>query len=181
VISDATLRAHLLSTFHGLRNSNDGWVPTSDMNLGGMEAVRLDRIRTVCEQLADAGLIKFKPLPDSDSGSSIVGVSKITGHGSDVVEGQAKPAIAIEFSRSTNVSNRQEEPVTKTSVASPPACVPVKRTEDSTGSYLPNVADKKAPEEPAAELFSFKLTLWGMSVDLKEAHRRIRRRLRKGR
>jgi hypothetical protein len=32
------------------------------MNFGGMEAVHLDRIRAVCKQLADAGLIKFKPL-----------------------------------------------------------------------------------------------------------------------
>jgi len=27
MISDAKMRAHLLSTLHGLRDSNTGWVP----------------------------------------------------------------------------------------------------------------------------------------------------------
>jgi hypothetical protein len=89
------------------RSDGTGRVPTSDMNLGGMEAVRLDRIRTVYEQPADAGLIKFKPLPGSDSSSGIVGMSKITGQGSNVVEGQAKPGITIEFSRSGSESRRR--------------------------------------------------------------------------
>jgi hypothetical protein len=35
MISDAKLRAHLLPAIHGLRNSNTGWVPISDMNFGG--------------------------------------------------------------------------------------------------------------------------------------------------
>jgi hypothetical protein len=67
-------------------DSKGGWVPTSDMNLGGIEAVSLGRVRSVCEQLAEAGLITFKPLL-GDSGTGIVGMSKISGHGSDVVEG----------------------------------------------------------------------------------------------
>ena len=63
MISDAKMRAHLLSAIHGLRNSNTGWVPVSDMNFGGLEPVTPGRIHTVCEQLAEAGLIAFKPAP----------------------------------------------------------------------------------------------------------------------
>jgi hypothetical protein len=150
------------------------------MNVGGMEAVHLDRIRAVCEQLADAGLIKFKPLPGSDASSGIVGMSKITGHGSDVVEGLAKPGIVIEFARSTDALDRQKEPTTDSSTAPPPACGPLERTEDSARPFSPNADAKKALERPTAELFTFKPTLWGMSIDLKEAYRRIRRRLQKG-
>src|SRR5450755_3329316 len=80
------MRAHFLSTIHPLRNDNGGWVPTSDMNFGGFEPVTLERIRTVCEQLAEAGLIVFRLLPGGPDGG-FVGMSTITGHGCDVVEG----------------------------------------------------------------------------------------------
>lgn len=68
MISDAKMRAHLLWTVHRLRDSNTGWVPSSDMNFGGLEAVALGRIRAICEQLAEAGLIHFKPLPGGPDG-----------------------------------------------------------------------------------------------------------------
>ncbi len=96
MISDAKMRAHLLSTLHGLRNSNTGWVPVSDMNFGGLETVTPGRILTVCEQLAEAGLIVFKPAPGGPDGG-LVGMSKITGHGCDVVDGLAASRIALEF------------------------------------------------------------------------------------
>jgi hypothetical protein len=47
MISDARMRAHLLSTIHGMRNSNTGWVPVSDMNFGGLEPVDPGRIPRV--------------------------------------------------------------------------------------------------------------------------------------
>ena len=96
MISDAKMRAHLLSAIHGLRNSNTGWVPISDMNFGGLEPVTPGRIHTVCEQLAEAGLIAFKPAPGGPDGG-LVGMSKITGHGCDVVDGLATARIALEF------------------------------------------------------------------------------------
>jgi hypothetical protein len=36
--------SHFLSTIHGLRDNNDGWVPTSDMNFGELEAVTLEAV-----------------------------------------------------------------------------------------------------------------------------------------
>jgi hypothetical protein len=105
MISDAKMRAHLLSALHGLRNSNTGWVPVSDMNFGGLEPVSPGRILSVCEQLAEAGLIVFKPAPGGPDGG-FVGMSKITGHGCDVVDGLAAPRIALEFPQ-----KKQSEPV----------------------------------------------------------------------
>ena len=176
MISDARLRVHLLSTFHGLRNSNDGWVPTSDMNLGGMEAVHLGRIRSVCEQLAEAGLIRFKPLP-GDAGGGIVGMSKITGHGSDVLEGLAQAKIALEFAASPAAMVQQEKTAAGKVVADPSADLPVVRRGGLAETALPNEEAKTEPPQPIAELFTLRPSLWGMSIDLKEAYRRIRRRL----
>lgn len=34
MISDAKMRAHLLSAIHGLRNSNTGWVPIAERSDG---------------------------------------------------------------------------------------------------------------------------------------------------
>jgi hypothetical protein len=175
VISDAKLRAHLLSTFHGLRDSNDGWVPTSDMNLGGIEAVHLGRIRTICEQLAEAALIRFKPL-SGDSSSGIVGMSKITGHGSDVVEGLAQAKIALEFATSSDDMVQPETMAAGGFVADLGADVPVVRTEGLAETAPPSAEAKNEPAQPTPELFTLRPTLWGMSIDLKEAYRRIRRR-----
>ncbi|WP_035687785.1 hypothetical protein [Bradyrhizobium sp. Cp5.3] len=110
MLSDARIRAHLLSAFHRLRHSNDGWVPTSEMNLGGLEPVSLDRIRTICEQLEEADLIKFKSLSRGFVGG-IVGVSKITGHGSDVVEGLVRARIALDFEKPPVAETRVAETV----------------------------------------------------------------------
>jgi hypothetical protein len=63
MISDAKLRAHLLSVIHPLRDNNGSWVPTSDMNFGGLKPVGPGRILAVCEQLAEAGQVVFKPTP----------------------------------------------------------------------------------------------------------------------
>jgi hypothetical protein len=90
------MRAHFLSTIHPLRNNNGGWVPTSDMNFGGLEAVTPGRIRAIYEQLREAGLIVFKPLPGGSDGG-FVELSKITGHGCDVVEGVRPSTLALEF------------------------------------------------------------------------------------
>jgi hypothetical protein len=160
MISDAKMRAHLLSALHGLRNSNTGWVPVSDMNFGGLEPVTPGRIRTVCEQLAEAGLIVFKPAPGGPDGG-LVGMSKITGHGCDVVAGLAAPRIALEFPQ-----KKQSEPVPVAPAAKP----------DLAGAS-PGAQSPGAPATDArSEVLILKPTLWGMGIDLKEAYRRVRRR-----
>jgi hypothetical protein len=171
MIPDAKMRAHLLSTLHGLRGSNTGWVPTSDMNFGGLEPVTPGRIRSVCEQLAEAGLIHFKPLPGgADRG--LVGMSKITGHGCDVVDGLAVSRIALEFP-----SNAQSEPTSAPAVAAPSGTsVTLPGAEVSETSTI--AAHSSSPETQAGvELFILKPSIWGMSIDLKEAYRRVRRKV----
>jgi hypothetical protein len=158
MISDAKMRAHLLSTLHGLRNSNTGWVPVSDMNFGGLEAVTSGRILTVCEQLADAGLIVFKPAPGGPQGG-LVGMSKITGHGCDVVDGLAASRIALEFPQ------KQSEPIP----VAPPAKPHLADASGAQSAGTPATATR-------SEVLILKPTLWGMSIDLKEAYRRVRRR-----
>jgi hypothetical protein len=141
-----------------------------------MEAVHLGRIRSVCEQLAEAGLIRFKPLPGEAAGG-IVGMSKITGHGSDVLEGLAQAKIALEFAASPGAMVQQEKAAVGELGAHPNADVPVVRRGGTAETALPNVEAKKEPAQPIAELFTLRPSLWGMSIDLKEAYRRIRRRL----
>jgi hypothetical protein len=164
MLSDARMRAHLLSALHGLRNSNTGWVPVSDMNFGGLEPVSPGRILTVCEQLAEAGLIVFKPAPGGPDGG-LVGMSKITGHGCDVVDGLAASRIALEFPQ-----RKQSEPV--------PVAPPAKPNPASASLGAQSAG---APETDArSEVLILKPTLWGMSIDLKEAYRRVRRRWLQG-
>lgn len=171
MISDAKMRAHLLSAIHGLRNSNTGWVPISDMNFGGLEPVTPGRIHTVCEQLAEAGLIAFKRAPGGPEGG-LVGVTKITGHGCDVVDGLATARIALEFPQKV-----QSGPALS-------AAADANSARASVPLQLPDTAGKSSRAESQAvpesniqsEVLVLKPTLWGMSIDLKEAYRRVRRR-----
>src|SRR5205807_3882516 len=73
----------------------DGWVPTSDMNVTGTDASR-GMVGAVCQQLADAGLITWKPLKGASEGL-VIGMARITGHGADVVQGLAASTISIVF------------------------------------------------------------------------------------
>jgi hypothetical protein len=161
MLSDARMRAHLLSALHGLRSSNTGWVPVSDMNFGGLEPVGPGRILTVCEQLAEAGLIVFKPAPGATDGG-IVGMSKITGHGCDVVDGLAASRIALEFPQ----KKKQSEPAPIVSAAKP----------DLAGSSLVAQSAGTPATDARSEVLILKPTLWGMGIDLKEAYRRVRGR-----
>jgi hypothetical protein len=171
MISDAKMRAHLLSAIHGLRNSNTGWVPVSDMNFGGLEPVTPGRIHTVCEQLAEAGLIAFKPAPGGPDGG-LVGMSKITGHGCDVVDGLATARIALEFPQKVQSRPSSSAAVVASSAS---ASLPLQRG-DAAGRYS---GVQAAPESNLqSEVLILRPTLWGMGIDLKEAYRRVRRRWR---
>jgi hypothetical protein len=171
MISDAKMRAHLLSTLHGLRDSNTGWVPISDMNFGGLGPVTPGRIHTVCEQLAEAGLIAFRPAPGSPDGG-LVGMSKITGHGCDVVDGLATARIALDFPQKV-----QSGPASPAAAAASPASasLPLQRP-DAAGKS--SAAQAALESNIQSEVLVLKPTLWGMSIDLKEAYRRVRRRWR---
>jgi hypothetical protein len=94
VTEEAEVRRQLLSNFYQLRHNAGGWVPTSEMNLAGLESIDRNVVGTVCRHLADAGLIEWKPLLGADEGV-IVGMARITGTGVDVVEGRKIPSIAI--------------------------------------------------------------------------------------
>lgn len=60
--TDADTRGRLLSSFYELRHNAGGRVPTSEMNLAGIESVDRQVIDTICQYLSDAGLIEWKPL-----------------------------------------------------------------------------------------------------------------------
>lgn len=173
MVSDARMRAHLLTTIYALRDNNNGWVPTSDMNFGGFESVSSGRIRSVCEQLVEANLIAFKPLPGGPDGG-LVGMSKITGHGCDVVDGLAKPRLVLDFSQ--KAQSDATSPIGEVASRSD-ASMPVQRTGEIE-EHSAHLQSSMAPGSDT-EVITLKLTLWGMSIDLKEAYRRVRRWSRK--
>ena len=92
-ITEADIRGRLLAIFHDRRHNADGWVPTSDINMSP-DAVSPQVIGGVCQQLADTGLIQWKPLRAAEG--FIVGMAKITGKG----------VAAFEAGRSTDIDIR---------------------------------------------------------------------------
>jgi hypothetical protein len=66
MLSDARMRAHLLSALHGLRNSNTGWVPVSDMDFGGLEPVSPGRSPGDWSARDDRPAWTHIPEPDSE-------------------------------------------------------------------------------------------------------------------
>jgi nucleoside phosphorylase len=92
-MNDSELRGLLLKQFHDLRHNNQGWVPTSDMNVSGTSVDR-QAIGGVCRQLADAGLIRWKALTGAQEGL-VIGMAQITALGVDVVQGDATPPIKV--------------------------------------------------------------------------------------
>jgi hypothetical protein len=90
-----------------------------------------------------------------------LGMSKITGHGCDVVDGLAASRIALEFPQ-----KKQSEPIPVASPAKP----------DLAGASLGAQSAGARATDARSEVLILKPTLWGMSIDLKEAYRRVRRR-----
>ena len=93
-MTDAELRGRLLSHFYNLRHQNGGYVPVSDMTLGGAEGVTLEVVGGVCHQLGQAGLIEWSGYlgqgPD-------IGSAKITGLGVDAGEQKKSASLEIRF------------------------------------------------------------------------------------
>lgn len=93
-MTDAEMRGRLLEHFHSLRHSNGGWVPISDTILAP-EPVEVQAIGGVCQQLADTGLINWKPLR---TGMGLVGgMAQITGKGVAAVESGRSSQIDVRF------------------------------------------------------------------------------------
>ena len=107
-MTDAELRGKLLKAFYDRRHNADGWVPTSDIDASGGEFVHRQVIGGVCGQLAEAGLIQWKPLTGGREGF-VIGMAKITATGVDVIDGTTPPPIVInmtgEPSRGIDVYN----------------------------------------------------------------------------
>lgn len=93
-MTDADLRGKLLKGFYDRRHNANGWVPTSEINASGGEFVDRQVVAGICGQLAEAGLIQWKPLIDGQEGV-VIGMAKITGIGVDVIDGVRPPPIAI--------------------------------------------------------------------------------------
>jgi hypothetical protein len=112
---DRDLRGRLLKVFYDRRLSNGGWVPVSENDLAGGEPIDLQTIGTICEHMAQAGLIEWKPLRDGTGYAA--GMAKITGHGVDVID-RAKAA-TIEITLPSTTSNATLAPEILRVVSSP--------------------------------------------------------------
>lgn len=142
-MKDDEIRGRLLEHFHKLRHSNGGWIPVSDIILAP-NPVQLSVIFGVCQQLADLGLIQWKPLRSLEG--TVAGMAQITGKGVAAVEAGGSPEIAIRFP----------------SANARPLIAPSNEPKDPV----------QAATKPA-ELVTLKPTFMGMSVDLKELWRRF--------
>ena len=195
--SDEHLRGQLLLLCHRLRDINGGWVPTSDINFSG-DPLTPGQVASVCEQLAGANLIVFKPL--KGEGTFIVGMAKITGHGSDVVNGLAIPSIAVSVApgekpeaektadhplagiHPSRIANWESKGVDAIEadlkygdgiryVGGPPG------TKEQAWRWVNYVRaqNQNTPPRPEPEILTLKPGFAGVSLDLKAVFRRARR------
>ena len=93
-MTDAELRARLLSHFYRLRHSNGGFVPVDDVILGGIEPITRDAIGGVCRHLGEAGLIEWTGYL---SQGHVIGSARITGPGIDAIERGSSANLEIRF------------------------------------------------------------------------------------
>lgn len=142
---DGELRGWLLLHCYSLRHANGGTVPVTSVIFGGTEAVIDSTIASIARQLADAGLISWQPSLGHEAGY-IIGIARITAHGVDVVEGKRTASINIVLPGAGKV--------TVTAAA-------------------PQEAHGSPAEPPRNKLFTFKPAIYGLSIDLEEAFRRL--------
>jgi hypothetical protein len=93
---ESTLRGKLLKRFYDSRHNASGWVPTSDMDLAGEGFVNRQIIGSICRQLTDSRLIRWKTLTGAQEGL-IIGMAQITAIGIDVIDGKKGSPIAIDI------------------------------------------------------------------------------------
>lgn len=155
-MKDAELRGKMLKVFCDRRHNAQGWVPTSDMEFSSEELIDRQMIGTVGRQLADAGLIRWKPLVGSQEGF-VIAMAQITGLGVDVVDDPARSPINIVLPNSKTI----EQPHS-TAPGREPSPVQIGSQEEK--------------EEP--EIFTLKPNVYGVCVDLKALYRRMLKRFR---
>jgi len=142
---DGELRGYLLKHCYDLRHYNGGTVPVTSVIFGGTEAVTDSKIASIARQLADAALISWRPRPREEA-DFIIGEAAITAHGVDVAEGTRIASINIGL----------------------PAASKAEMT-----SAAPLEMHGSPAEPPRSRLFTFKLSIYGLSIDLEEAFRRL--------
>jgi hypothetical protein len=165
-MTDAEIRYRLLTIFYELRHNNDGRVPTSDMNLSGSEPVSRQAIGNVCQQLADARLIEWKPLTGANE-QLVIGMAIITGHGVDVVERRRESSIDIRFP-----GTDQREVAAAAALVQKEAESKSRELEHLPEALIPPTSAQESRQKPA-EVVTLKPTFMGMSIDLKELWRRF--------
>jgi hypothetical protein len=180
-MTDAEIRGRLLTQVHALRHSNGGWVPISDINLAPVP-VELRVIGGVCQQLADIGLIQWRPLQDSTG--FVAGTGKITGQGVAAVESGRSGSIDIQLpSKDTARPDKTDSfPLVAAAVTGMPAAessvidVPAIMAATATSIMAAQRELGIAPPPPVGsrtEILTLKPTFMGMSIDLKEVGRRV--------
>jgi hypothetical protein len=99
-MTDNDLRGEVLDVFYKARTKVE-YLELSA--LASHVTTQPSDVARICDQLAEAGLIKWKPLRDARG--VVAGMGKITGKGVDVIEGTATPPISITIhDRSVNIS-----------------------------------------------------------------------------
>jgi hypothetical protein len=155
-MKDAELRGKMLKVFYDRRHNAQGWVPTSEMEFSSEEMVDRKVVGTVGRQLADGGLIRWKPLMGSQEGF-VLAMAQITALGVDVVEGTTQSPINIVFQNATTPA----QPQTTAPVTGPLPADPEPRAEKG---------------EP--EILTLKPSVYGISIDLKALYRRLQKTFR---
>jgi hypothetical protein len=97
-------------------------------------------------------------------------MSKITGHGGDVVEGLATPLLALDFQDENELQSRRDKPAIRAVNGD------VARTGDISIAAPVSTTSGVEGRTVRSELLVLRPGLWGISVDLKEAYRRLRLR-----
>lgn len=134
-MTDAEIRGRLLAHFHALRHDNGGWVPASEIILAP-EPVTLRVVGGVCQQLADIGLIQWKPLHGSNGIAA--GTAKITGQGVSVVESGRSADIDIRFASKNETA--PSVPSRDLGLLPPPGAAPDLSSSSSLTDAVRNLA-----------------------------------------
>jgi hypothetical protein len=101
-MKDTDLRAIVLQKYYQKRREGHSQWKESDFtdveeNLDGSDIFR------ICDQLAEHGLIDWKPV--RSRGGTIGGIGKITANGIDVIEGTSRSPISMTFDHSITVQD----------------------------------------------------------------------------
>lgn len=102
-MKDSDIRGLVLQAFYERRDEPLPFRPEPEHFNGRLTALQIFRI---CQQLEEQGLIKgaIKPMYGGEGGGVVL--AKVTSFGADVIEGEAKAAIAIHvMNTSYNINN----------------------------------------------------------------------------